>query len=63
MGKRVGIFELEVSDPSPVWIEIAVRDIWNVDQFIKFRAEDLDDLEHVVRSAKRATEVKSGVKK
>ena len=56
MTKRVGVFELDVSEPSPVWIEISLPSYWNGRQAIRFRAEELDDLEHVVRSAKRAAE-------
>lgn len=54
--KTVGVFTLEVSNPAPVWIEIEVSGVFNQPEKIKFRASDLDDLEHVVRSAKKASQ-------
>lgn len=59
MHKTVGVFELSVSAPSPIWIEIEVHGIWNTPEKIRFRASDLDDLEHVVRSAKNASKSES----
>lgn len=48
-GKQVGHFYLSVSDPSPVWVDLAYRG----GDVIRFNADELHDLEYAIQWAMR----------